>query len=226
MIDWKKNGIQIVTVIISSGLIGTGLISLGSVFNRPHIDIQIKPNEADARSTIISVTNNGNIAASHMILTVQSPQDTLNEKTILNTENATKTKIDSRTSQFYVPRLVQGSGSILMILMQMQEKPKTVYPNYTLYATYDQGSTKFVYQKPLTLVEEFWSLWNAYGLSTGLIIAGVIIGFVYINHYIPLYDFTPLPILISKIRKPKSEEPRYTLDLLRLLIVFREMLRD
>ena len=52
-------------------------------------------------------------------------------------------------------------ASILMIFMQMQEKPNTAYPNYTIYSTYYQGSTNFVNQKRLTLVEEFLSFMNA-----------------------------------------------------------------
>lgn len=79
MVHWKKSGIQIVSLIISSGLIGTGLIVPFLAFsNRPNINIEMKPNEADARSTIISITNEGNVAASHMILTLQSPQNILN----------------------------------------------------------------------------------------------------------------------------------------------------
>lgn len=70
--------------------------------------------------------------------------------------------------------------------MQMQEKPNMAYPNYTIYATYDQGSIKFVNHKPLAAGEEFLSFWNAYGLSTGLIVAGIVIGFVFILRTIPI----------------------------------------
>ena len=57
-----------------------------------------------------------------MILTVQTTPaiHIVNERIVFNTENITKTKIEAQTVQYYLPRLVQGSG-VIQIFIQTQE---------------------------------------------------------------------------------------------------------
>ena len=85
---------------------------------------------------------------------------------------------------------------------------KKITISQVIYATYDQGSTKFVNHKPPTLVEQFWSFSNAYALPIGLIIAGIAVVFMSITvrrrQYDPiLYKWT---ILIFKEGDSRAED--------------------
>jgi hypothetical protein len=201
LVQW----IQIGTLIVSV-LIGTGIISLVPVIYKPNIDIQVKPNEASVKYSI-ATNNTGYVAATHMILTVQSPVNITNEKIIFKTENVTgPTKIDPRTIQYYLPRLVHGWGSII-INISMVEKPNMAYPHFVIYATYDQGSKKFVNQKPLTSLEELSIFWKAYGFSLSLI----------------LYPIAYFPVVLFLSRKRKR---KHVLFLIRELREFRNSIKD
>jgi len=217
-------------------LVATGVLTLVPYINKPNIDFQV--NQVDGPATIITVTNKGFASATHIILTVQSPQNIVKEKVIFSTENITKTKNETRTIQYYLPRLVQGSGSI-EIFIQTKEKPNTAHPNFLIYATYDQGSIKFENQKPIypcsltldnfinnfinsynpfykcsvfnpSVIPNYFKLFNPYDLAIGLILGGIIMGF-YLGG-----------LLI--IRRSKTRTNTY--KLIEYLIDFRKMLMD
>src|SRR5215469_7114826 len=67
MVQYTQVGTLIVSVIVASGVLG---LVTPAIIIKPNIDIQAKPNEADTRLTIISITNTGNAAATHLLLTV------------------------------------------------------------------------------------------------------------------------------------------------------------
>ena len=171
----------------------------------------------NGRSAEISIANDGNIPATHIILTLQTPEN-ITKVTIFSTENITKvTNSNSRTLQFSVPRLVQGSGSVVKLVTRLFANPNTPYPNYTIYATYDQGSIKTIFQKPLTLGEQFVVFWSRYGLAVSLIVGGIAFLFVPFmltytplasySNYLSFYFYTRPKRLIRRIvrRSPKLE---------------------
>ena len=143
--DWKKSGVQIISVIISSGLIGTGFISfLANLYYRPNISIEPTQNE------VIRIMNTGNNPATHVVVTVRSPQGMFTMPGIFSTENTTKpTRLDVKTIQFSVARLVDGNASFVHITL-----PQNTIKFVTIYVTYDQGSTKFISQHPQSLVDK------------------------------------------------------------------------
>jgi hypothetical protein len=87
-------------------------------------------------------------------------------------------KVHPRELKIYFPRFIQGSGSFVRLELNTYKKPIQVYPNYAIYATYDQGSTKYVFQKPSSLKEQLDSYWNQYGAVITLVILGFIVVFV------------------------------------------------
>jgi hypothetical protein len=88
--DWKKVGIQSISYIIASGLILSGFNTFyNDFYNKPHIDTEWKLAKDRASAEII-VRNDGRIPATHLVLTLQTPQDmTKNTPDIFRTVNIT-----------------------------------------------------------------------------------------------------------------------------------------
>jgi hypothetical protein len=183
--DWKKSGVQIVYLIISSGLIGTGLITfLTNSYYKPNINIEVSQNgtgsattdnnsifpgiQIATSTTTYRITNGGNLPATHIVVTIRAAQNITKPynhvQTIFSTENYTKPiKLDPRTIQFTVSRLVSGNASFVEVTTN---SPKNML--YTIYATYDQGSTQFNQKSP-----DFFTFLQKNAASLLSILAGI-----------------------------------------------------
>jgi hypothetical protein len=172
--DWKKVGVQAISSIIASGLILGGFnIFYNDLYNKPHISPQWK--FATDGSAIITIKNDGRVAATHMILTLQTPENmTKNSPYVFHTVNITNSeKINSQLLQISTPSFPTGDGSTIKVIVWLTAKPPTYYPSYVFYATYDQGSIKIITEKPLTYLEEILNFSNTYWIPITLIGSGL-----------------------------------------------------
>jgi hypothetical protein len=133
-------------------------------------------------SASIIIKNSGKVAATHMIFTLQTPENmTKNSPYIFHTVNVTKSeKINSRLLQINIPSFPTGDGSIIRVVIWLATKP-TVFPTYVFYATYDQGSIKIITQVPrqITFAESLTNFWDTYWVPIILIVSGIIVLRVY-----------------------------------------------
>jgi hypothetical protein len=170
--DWKKlGGNALVTAIVAGLFLSAFNIFYNQIYNIPKFNIDVSPNAQNGLAEI-NVINEG-IPATHVVLTIQTPEKIIKYH-IFTTENLTNVNSsDQKTLKIYLPRLERGGGSIIKIDTLVTSKTKVQYPNYTIWATYDQGSFKYVLQKPLSSEEEFIVFWSQYKIPIILICIGI-----------------------------------------------------
>jgi hypothetical protein len=144
MADWKTISIHIILPLLSSGLIISAITSFyNDIYNKSNIKIEIIPNDIVDRFSTVKITNDGRLPAKDIVITVQTPESIIGYR-IINTENTTVTYVaekDPRLLKLYIPRFVNGDGSVVRVVILTAEKI-TDYSNYKVYATYNQGSIK------------------------------------------------------------------------------------
>ena len=86
------------------------------------------------------MVNIGGTAAKHVKLTVKAPEE-INGYNGFSTENMSLQKAMPRVLQGYIPRFVQGDGSLVNISLMIKATPKINYSkSYAAFVTHDQGS--------------------------------------------------------------------------------------
>jgi hypothetical protein len=130
--------------LLSSGLAISAFSSFyNDIYNKPNIQIEITGNEMDRKISTVEISNNGRVPAKGTTITIETPEIITGYK-IFHTENITfvnSTKQDTRILELYLPRLVNGDGSFIKILI-VNAKKIMDYTHYNVYVTYDQGSVK------------------------------------------------------------------------------------
>ncbi|MFZ0510876.1 MAG: hypothetical protein WAM14_04650 [Candidatus Nitrosopolaris sp.] len=232
MADWRKIGVQAISSILASGLILTGFnIFYTDFYNKPHINPEWDFTK-DASSATITIKNNGRVAATHMILTFQTPDNMAkNSPYVFHTVNVTKSeKINSRLLQINVPSFPTGDGSTIRVVIWLVAKP-IGYPNYVFYATYDQGSIKIITEKPLTWGEAFVNFWNTYWIPIILIASGIIVlwyvvlrpsFWIFLNLYLRFPRFAALLFSLNK----EAQDYKSASDILSDILIVRNRLRQ
>lgn len=132
-------------VIVGVGtLIGAAYSSIILAIFTPIISVTAAPN-SNANGTIIDVTNTGSASAKDLKLTVQAPPHVTFQHPVFSTERYTQNRTeDPSLLELFVPRFVQGAGSLIRINTFIASGTNTS-KTYTFYATYDQGSIlKFI----------------------------------------------------------------------------------
>jgi hypothetical protein len=180
LFEWKKNIAQVVTLIVGSGLIVSGFNSFyNDFYNKPRIDIQINPPSQNSEQTVI-ITNEGRIPATNFFLTLMTPQDMVdypNYPQTFSTLNETEVRlISSKLLQVGIPKFPHGEGSLARINLRYNvSQSPTIYPEYTAYITYDQGSSKIFIGKPWTPFDLLFNFWGTYWIPIVTIAVGIYI---------------------------------------------------
>ncbi|MGH9995619.1 MAG: hypothetical protein ACRD4J_10350 [Nitrososphaeraceae archaeon] len=167
MVERETLIVQILSSAVAAILALTGINTfINDFFYQPNLSIDTKTNASDPQVNDIIIRNSGTEAATKLVITVEAPGIVQN-RNIFSTENIKVTeypKIDNNTLQIYVSRLVQGEGSFVRIESVVDDKSSTesnpLSSNYSVYATYDQGSitntaqlqTSVPYWIPLLLI--------------------------------------------------------------------------
>jgi hypothetical protein len=176
MVDWRTVIIQIVLPLLSSGLIISAFTSFyNDIYNKPNLQIKILHNDVDRNISTIKVTNQGRLPANNLMLTVETPANII-DYNIFNTENVTvlnTTANNPKLLELYVPRLVQGEGSIIKIVMLMNIKKTTEYDDYNIYVTYDEGSIRITPSRTLSISRGFFDVYGEWLPSIAFVVTGI-----------------------------------------------------
>jgi hypothetical protein len=126
--------------------------------NKPNVDINIiKSVDGWVELTL---TNNGFAPATNLTLIVDASGEIANSSDYtLNTVQVSQIKIDDRRLEAHIPKLLQGSGSIVKLNISLSENSNNPY--YVVYVTYDQGSNMKKY--PATSTEALVEFSTTYG---------------------------------------------------------------
>jgi hypothetical protein len=137
--NWKGEILTVITVIISSGIVLGALNGLYNQFVKPNVNVDIAQNKLNPDIITIEVENNGGSSANKLVLKIDSPVRIINY-TIFSSNNYTQYE-NAYLLQVYVPRFVNGEGSLIRIIMLFDGRSIPNFFHYvTVYATFDQGS--------------------------------------------------------------------------------------
>jgi hypothetical protein len=154
MSNWGAAVPIIVAIIGISGFIVPLLIN--QIINKPNLNIDIGSGPKFDTETIIQLTNSGTVPATNLslIFTTVDSNKINNITNFFSTVNVTlaipgsphslleiyhPVKIDHSFVELHVKKLVNGDGSIIKLLFDARDTPSV---DYSVYATYDQGSKK------------------------------------------------------------------------------------
>jgi hypothetical protein len=133
--------------------------------NDPVVDIQF--DDAKDQAVEITLTNKGFAPATDVTLSVDASGKIANSSNYtLNTVQVYPVKIDDRRLEAKIPELVQGSGSIVKLMISLSESLNSSH--YVAYLTYDQGSNMEEYPTDFSSpdfsgsVNEFLSMYGDY----------------------------------------------------------------
>lgn len=176
MANWGSTAITIISAILSSSLVLSGLgFIYTQIYNKPDIQIKIIANDVDKRMALIQVVNNGKVPATNLTLKVISPASIINYTIFssLRTISHNISKSNSNLLEVQTPKLVQGEGSLIKIVMLINATSKTNYLDYTAYITYDQGSVIAIPLQPLPIEESINNFMKVWLLPLILIVVGL-----------------------------------------------------
>jgi hypothetical protein len=117
---------------------------ISDIFFTPNISMSFLVDPATKNNITLEIKNSGNKAATHYLLTVESPFKVSNYNLFI-TENSTDLKIslsDQKIMQISLPRLVQGAGSLIRLDLQVNSPSNLTTGKMIAYSTFDQGSSK------------------------------------------------------------------------------------
>ena len=154
MVNWGAVSPIIVAIIGASGVIVPILIN--QLYNKPNIDIDIKNStqEDPKNSTIITLSNIGTMPATNLSLIITAHNEIIDNITnVFSTANVTLVmpksrslleinspmQINSSSVELHVKKFANGGGSIIKLAVHTKDATDK---DYTIYATYDQGSNK------------------------------------------------------------------------------------
>jgi hypothetical protein len=183
MVDWRSTIVPLVIPILTSGLAISGVtFFINEVYFKPNLEIKLLPNELNGDLSTVTVRNIGNVAANNVLLTIQLPNKIISYS-IFTTENATliinpnekedvvgynffnistrATNENTGVVELYVPRFVQGNGSLIKVVAFTDPQEDSNNRNYGVYTTYDGGSTWTGVFRMLTFQERINSIWDA-----------------------------------------------------------------
>jgi hypothetical protein len=104
--------------------------------NEPEVEIEINTRNEGATVTL---RNEGVAPATNLTLVVYAPEKiAISSNYTRYTVEVSPVKIDDERLEAYLPKLVQGSGSIVTLDIILENQ--TVVDYYVAYVTYDQGS--------------------------------------------------------------------------------------
>jgi hypothetical protein len=100
-----------------------------------------------------------------------------------STLNETEVRlINPALLQVGIPNFPQGEGSLARVNLRYNvSQSPTIYPEYTAYITYDQGSSKIFIGKPLSLSDVIFNFWNTDWIPIVTIAVGIYILFSILN---------------------------------------------
>jgi hypothetical protein len=174
MATWTSTGITIISAVLSSSLVLSGLgFIYAQIYSKPDVQIKIIANDIDKRMSLIKVTNNGRMPATNLTLKVISPASIINYTTFSSNLRTITNKLNSNLLEIYTPKFVEGEGSLIKVVMLINATPITNYLDYIAYATYDQGSVIAIPLQPLLIEESINSFMKVWSLPLILIIIGL-----------------------------------------------------
>jgi hypothetical protein len=190
----KNIGVPIIIAIIAGviALISALINYIIAALFIPNLDISKEPNQEQNKKTIIDITNIGSAPAKSLKLTVQAPQNISFKHPIFSTEiyNETKTEDPARL-ELYIPRFIQGDGSMIRIEALINNRSNMTSGNYIFYATYDQGSirktipiSEKVTAPTIPFLDQFANWWSQYGNAISWIYVAIVsaITAAFLNH--------------------------------------------
>jgi hypothetical protein len=171
MVDWTGTTVQIVIALIgSSSVFVAGLGGYFSELNKPDINVELL--ESEDLSSIIELTNVGNKPATNLVLTVNTHDISPKSIEIFSTENISGPEVSSKSIRINAPRLVQGDGSIVrLILLNVTENSID-----NVYATYDQGSATL--PKQMDWIDTLVTILSYIGWSLLILVGGGLSAFL------------------------------------------------
>ena len=144
MVNWGPSLFQILGPLIGSGLTLFVVTNLVSDFNQPHINIYV--DESTVRdnqlTSKILATNDGRIAATHVLLTVLYPAaHIVNYSSPFHSENMTMLQQEPSLMVAKIGRLAKDSTIAINIVVAAKTNKGSGFNNsYIVSASYDQGS--------------------------------------------------------------------------------------
>ena len=138
MFDWKNVGVPIIVALLSLGsaIIVASFAYIASVILKPNISITTA-SSSNLHTTIFDITNIGSAPAKDLKVTVEAPPNVTFNHPIFSTERYTENKTrDPSLLELYVPRFVQGPGSLIRI-DTLIARGASLSGSYTFYVTYE-----------------------------------------------------------------------------------------
>ena len=136
----SNKGTIIAAIIAVVGIIAIPFLNMAIPYvSGPILHYVIIPN-SDGRTAKISVGNYGISAATNVTLTVIAPEKILQIQSTFSTDEIQRLSFNGTTMKAFIPKIIQGPGSLVEINLLIDAPLGSSNSNYTGYATYAQGS--------------------------------------------------------------------------------------
>jgi hypothetical protein len=145
-VNWKDVGVPLITAGLTILFGSTAVITyVVAAYLIPNVNVNISSDPDNIHSAYISVKNDGKVSATQLTLTIHNPARLLNHS-IFSTENYVENKnyttAHPNVLKIFVPRFVQGEGSLISVNLNLDPKAEFNSGQYVVYTTFDQGSVK------------------------------------------------------------------------------------
>ena len=144
MADSKSLTLTFIGTVLAGGiLVATFNVFYNDFVREPNIMLYVKSVNSHTGKAVIEFRNVGLEPATNFIVDIQAPVDNITASEKPTGQNITLSKTSNDTIRAYIPRFVHGEGSMGQIVITGNKKGngEITERNYTLYSTYDQGST-------------------------------------------------------------------------------------
>jgi hypothetical protein len=187
--------------------------SFNDLFNRPIIGFEVS--EYDKTSTaVVQITNNGTLSATDLTITLNvNNQDIRNVTNIFSSVNLqlprynstldigeTQANVNNSALEVFIKKFPRGDGSLIRLHISTSED-KFDPSAYSVYATYEQGSTKYPPENRSSFHLEAFVI-----VVTEVVVALPVLYFT-IKHLRRIFNQRIIEIII-KVRDAIKENPK------------------
>lgn len=208
--DWASLVIQFVPAILGSGVLITTISNYyAELGDNPIVRLTVFPDKKDYSKVSATLSNIGGGPATNLTARITTPYNIVNDD-VFSLEEIEVQKINPKTLQMFMPRLIHGEGSVTTITLGM-DKVVNYTENFQTYIVYDQGSNRGHIYQEFTIFNAFTDFISILITPIGIMILGVSItvGLLLFRQFI----FKPYRIKrINKILGEFSSTVSYSLD--------------
>jgi hypothetical protein len=137
-----RTSIQVAIITVAGAIIPILVTSVSSwLANTPSVNIEFIPySHKNTEGAEITLTNSGFGPATNLMMVLEAPGKIGNYINKFSTVEVQSVEINNSSLEAHIPKLVQGSGSIVKLDLSLSQNQSTLLDSYSAYMTYDQGS--------------------------------------------------------------------------------------